>query len=157
MSATLSSAAPIAMPAAAAIRRFFGLIAARARPRPNACTNPIRSIAAIHFGALRCRSRACHCRSPADISTAPRPTLTQLTPACDWPASTPPVITVNTVTAATMPTTQPISSPRLVLPAWVENSMRMAATIAMGEIAMAMASGRTSPITPFMRPSIRSG
>ena len=83
--------------------------------------------------------------------------MTQLTPACDWPASTPPVITVNTVTAATMPTTQPISSPRLVLPAWVENSMRMAATIAMGEIAMAMASGRTSPITPFMRPSIRSG
>ncbi len=53
---------------------------------------------------------------------------------------------VNTTTATTMPTTQPMRNPTLVTLAFGESSMRIAAMIGTGLIAMPSASGRISPI-----------
>jgi hypothetical protein len=56
---------------------------------------------------------------------------------------------VKTTTATTMPTTQPTMKPTLVPRAFGESSMRIAAMIGMGLMAIPRALGRISPMTPF--------
>ena len=57
----------------------------------------------------------------------------------------------NSTTATMMPSTQPSRNPMLVPLAFGESSMRMAAMIGIGLIAMPRASGRMSPMTLPMR------
>ena len=57
---------------------------------------------------------------------------------------------VNSTTATTMPSTQPSRNPMLVPFAFGDSSMRIAAMIGMGLIAMPSASGRMSPMTDAM-------
>ena len=61
---------------------------------------------------------------------------------------------VNTTTATTMPSTQPMRKPTLVPFAFGESSMRIAAMIGIGLIAIPSARGRMSPMTePMCRPA----
>ena len=67
---------------------------------------------------------------------------------------------VKTVTATTMPSSQPTRNPTLVPFAFGESSMRIAAMIGIGLIAIPIASGRISPMTapktfPSSMPAVR--
>ena len=72
-------------------------------------------------------------------------------PVCSVPAST-----VKIAVATTIPATQPSRNPMLVLPARLENNMRIAAMIGIGDTATPTANGRISPITAPMAATPRT-
>ena len=124
------------------------MTAASATPNPAAFGKPSRSIACIHFGTdLSSRSR--HCLTASTTSSAPRATLIHDTDPLEPPASEVSNAPDNSVTmpvAAKIPATQPIPKPVLALPAFADSSIRIAATMGIGEIATPTASGRNSPM-----------
>src|SRR5664279_4730007 len=147
----LRPAEPMATPAAAPINRFLGLTADSTNPRPNDFTGVKLSMAVIHFGVACSPPRPRQFRTPTSSSRTPRTIFVQDAAADGSPAdSRDPDSAVKIAVTTTIPAIQPTRNPLLVPAARGENSIRMAAMSGIGEIATPRASGRRSPITPFI-------
>src|SRR5688572_8904857 len=138
------------------MRRFFGFTADNKNPSPKALPAVMESMADIHFGMLACSpsaGRVRHCLIAKNSSSAPRMIL--MTPATgDGPPVSCGMIEesrVNKTMATTMPASHPNKNPTLVLFARGDSSIKIAAMIGIGLMAMPMANGRISPITSFTR------
>src|SRR3954447_20529891 len=146
---------PIATPAEMDIARFFGFTAARRKPSPRAFSGVKESIAAIHPGSVGVSPApglAPHCRTATRSRRTPSTSWIHAAavegcPEEDRPATS--ASTVNSVTATTMPRTQPTRKPTLVPVALGASSIRITAMIGIGLMATPRASGRHCPIASF--------
>jgi hypothetical protein len=129
------------------------------KPSPSAFGKVIVSIARIHFGISGSTpgfGRPRHWRRASRSSSAP--STIWITPLTGCPPSASSSgrtddSSVNTVTATTIPSTQPSRKPVPVTRAFGDSSMRMAAMIGMGLIATPSAGVRMSPMTAPMAAS----
>ena len=147
-----NDADPIEIPAAIHIIRFFGLIAARAKPKPRPLTAVMSSMACIHFGVSCSPPRPRHCFTPNARSNTPNASLIHDTVADGSPSESPSLLDRSTkiTVATTIPSIQPSANPTLVLPARLDNNIKIAAMIGIGDTATPTARGNRSPMTDPM-------
>jgi hypothetical protein len=157
VSPKLRLAPPMINPAEIAISRFFGFTADSKNPSPKLLAAVMESIADIHFGISGCSpsaGRPRHCFTAKYSNSVPKMIL--ITP---WTGDEPEGSCwgstddskVNNTIAMTMPASQPSRKPTLVVLALGDSSVKIAAMIGIGLIAIPIANGKISPMTPTTR------